>query len=113
MTDNPSPSDNAAISQIPIREAGVSIHDVTFDEAVELILAWAREGSGGYVSTPNIDHLVRAKRDSEFRNLMRGARLRVPDGMGLIYGIAPRRHAVQRTCDRAPVARGGCAQGRC
>lgn len=73
--------------QIPIRDAGVAIHDITFDEAVELILAWAREGSGGYVSTPNIDHLVRAKRDTEFRNLMRGARLRVPDGMGLIYGM--------------------------
>jgi len=73
--------------QIPIREAGVAIHDITFDEALELIVTWAREGSGGYVSTPNIDHLVRARRDPEFRSLMRGARLRVPDGMGLIYGM--------------------------
>ena len=72
--------------QIPIREAGVAIHDATFDEALELIVAWAREGSGGYVCTPNVDHLVRAQRDPEFRSLMRGARLRVPDGMGLIYG---------------------------
>ena len=72
--------------QIGIREAGVAIHDVTFDEAVDLILAWAKEGSGGYVCTPNVDHLVRAKRDKEFRDLMRGARLRLPDGMGLIYG---------------------------
>lgn len=72
--------------QIPIRDAGVAIHDVTFDEALELIVAWAREGSGGYVCTPNIDHLVRARRDPDFRGLMRGARLRVPDGMGLIYG---------------------------
>ncbi len=72
--------------EILIREAGVSVHDVTFDEAVALILAWARDGSGGYVSTPNVDHLVRAKRDPAFRELMRGARLRVPDGMGLIYG---------------------------
>jgi len=51
-----------------------------------MILAWATEGSGGYVCTPNVDHLVRAKRDIDFRNLMRGARLRLPDGMGLIYG---------------------------
>ena len=72
--------------QIPIREAGVAVHDITFDETVDLILAWAREGSGGYVSTPNVDHLVRAKRDPEFRTLMRNARLRIPDGMGLIYG---------------------------
>jgi N-acetylglucosaminyldiphosphoundecaprenol N-acetyl-beta-D-mannosaminyltransferase len=85
LTDNP-PSDNVAMRQIPIRDAGVGIHDVTSDEAVDLILAWARDGSGGYVCTPNVDHLVRAKRDPEFRNLLRGARLRLPDGMGLIYG---------------------------
>jgi N-acetylglucosaminyldiphosphoundecaprenol N-acetyl-beta-D-mannosaminyltransferase len=72
--------------QIPIREAGVAIHDVTFDQAVDVILSWARDGSGGYVCTPNVDHLVRAKRDIDFRNLLRGARLRLPDGMGLIYG---------------------------
>src|SRR5918995_587309 len=71
---------------IPIRPIGVDVHDVTFDEAVELVIKWAREGSGGYVSTPNVDHLVRARRDPEFRALMMGARLRVPDGMGLIYG---------------------------
>lgn len=71
--------------EIRINPIGVSVHDVSFDEAVELIIQWAREGSGGYVSTPNIDHLVRARRDPKFRALMMGARLRVPDGMGLIY----------------------------
>lgn len=64
----------------------VPVHDVSFDEAVALIVQWAREGSGGYVSTPNVDHLVRARRDPAFRELVLGARLRVPDGMGIIYG---------------------------
>ena len=72
--------------EIAIREAGVTIHDVSFDETVALVIKWARDGSGGYVSTPNIDHLVRARRDPSFRALVMGARLRVPDGMGLIYG---------------------------
>lgn len=72
--------------EIAITEAGVSIHDVSFDETVALIVQWAREGTGGYVSTPNVDHLIRAKRDPGFRGLVMGARLRVPDGMGLIYG---------------------------
>src|SRR5687768_790307 len=72
--------------QIGIREAGVTVHDVSFDETVALVIKWAREGSGGYVSTPNIDHIVRARRDPGFRELVMGARLRVPDGMGLIYG---------------------------
>jgi N-acetylglucosaminyldiphosphoundecaprenol N-acetyl-beta-D-mannosaminyltransferase len=74
------------LTEIAIREAGVTVHDVTFDEAVDLIIAWARDGSGGYVCTPNVDHLVRAHRDPGFRALLTGARLRVPDGMGLIYG---------------------------
>ena len=72
--------------EIPIPTVGAKVHDVNFPEAVELIVEWAREGSGGYVSTPNVDHLVRAKRDPKFKELMMGARLRVPDGMGLIYG---------------------------
>lgn len=95
---------------IPIRPVGVNVHDVTFDDAVELIIRWAREGSGGYVSTPNLDHLVRAKRDPGFRALMMGARLRVPDGMGLIYasrlGGTPIRMAVHgRLLPEAIVAR--------
>jgi N-acetylglucosaminyldiphosphoundecaprenol N-acetyl-beta-D-mannosaminyltransferase len=77
--------DGDALPTIPIRPVGVNVHDVTFDEAVDLIIRWAREGSGGYVSTPNVDHLVRARRDPAFRELMMDARLRVPDGMGLIY----------------------------
>ncbi len=74
------------LREIPIDEAGVTVHDVTFDETAELMLRWAREGSGGYVSTPNIDHLIRAQKDPAFRSLVSGARLRIPDGMGLIYG---------------------------
>ena len=75
-----------ALREIEIPSVGVTVHDVTFAEAVELIAGWAREGSGGFVSTPNVDHLVRARRDPRFRELMMAARLRVPDGMGLIYG---------------------------
>ncbi|HEY8136165.1 MAG TPA: WecB/TagA/CpsF family glycosyltransferase, partial [Candidatus Limnocylindrales bacterium] len=76
-----------AAREVEIPNTGVTVHDVTFDEAVELIVRWAREGSGGYVSTPNVDHLVRTHREPDFRALVRGARLRLPDGMGLIYGM--------------------------
>ena len=72
---------------VPVPNTGVDVHNVTFEEAVELIVGWARDGSGGYVSTPNVDHLVRARRDPAFLDLVRGARLRLPDGMGLIYGM--------------------------
>src|SRR5687767_10175432 len=76
-----------AAREVEVPNTGVTVHDVTFDEAVELIVRWAREGSGGYVSTPNVDHLVRSNREPDFRELIRGARLRLPDGMGLIYGM--------------------------
>jgi N-acetylglucosaminyldiphosphoundecaprenol N-acetyl-beta-D-mannosaminyltransferase len=78
---------NAAdgLAQIAVPPAGVTVHDVLFGEAVDLITSWAREGSGGYVCTPNVDHMVRARRDGAFRELVMGARLRLPDGMGLIY----------------------------
>ncbi len=64
----------------------VTIHDVTFDETVDFVIKWAREGSGGYMSTPNVDHIVRARRDPAFRKLVMDARLRIPDGMGVVYG---------------------------
>jgi N-acetylglucosaminyldiphosphoundecaprenol N-acetyl-beta-D-mannosaminyltransferase len=75
-----------ALPEVEVPAVGVTVHDLTPAHAVELIIRWAREGSGGYVSTPNVDHLVRARRDPEFRKLVLGARLRLPDGMGLVYG---------------------------
>jgi N-acetylglucosaminyldiphosphoundecaprenol N-acetyl-beta-D-mannosaminyltransferase len=71
------------------REVGLdtlTLHDIGFEETVERIVAWAEEGSGGYVTTPNVDHVVRARRDPAYRELVMGARLRVPDGMGIVYG---------------------------
>jgi N-acetylglucosaminyldiphosphoundecaprenol N-acetyl-beta-D-mannosaminyltransferase len=62
------------------------VDDVSFDETVALVASWARDGSGGYVTTPNVDHVVRAHTDSEFRRAQMAARLRVPDGMGIVYG---------------------------
>ncbi len=43
-------------------------------------------GKGGYVCTPNVDHMVRAVRDPAFRRAVQNADLRVPDGMWIIYG---------------------------
>jgi N-acetylglucosaminyldiphosphoundecaprenol N-acetyl-beta-D-mannosaminyltransferase len=65
---------------------GLPIHAVSFDRAADLIASWAGDGSGGYVCTPNVDHIVKARRDPAFRRALEGARLRVPDGMGIVYG---------------------------
>jgi N-acetylglucosaminyldiphosphoundecaprenol N-acetyl-beta-D-mannosaminyltransferase len=76
-----------AAREVEVPNTGVTVHNLTFAEAVELIVRWARDGSGGYVSTPNVDHLVRARREPDFLGLVKGARLRLPDGMGLVYGM--------------------------
>jgi N-acetylglucosaminyldiphosphoundecaprenol N-acetyl-beta-D-mannosaminyltransferase len=72
---------------------GVAFEDLGFDATVERIVTWARDGSGGYVCTPNVDYIIRAARDPSFSDAIAHARLRVPDGMGVIYGswIAGRR----------------------
>ena len=66
--------------------AGIPIDDVGFEAAVRMIAGWARDGSGGYVYTPNVDDIVKAHRLPDFREALLGARLRVPDGMGIVYG---------------------------
>jgi len=69
-----------------VRIDGIPIDAIGFDEAVDLIVAWALDASGGYVCTPNVDHVVKARRATDFRAALLGARLRVPDGMGIVYG---------------------------
>ena len=40
---------------------------------------------GGYVVTPNIDHIVLAKRDRSLRSVYEGARLSLPDGQPVAW----------------------------
>jgi exopolysaccharide biosynthesis WecB/TagA/CpsF family protein len=69
-----------------VRIDTIVLDDLGFDRCVETILHWGRERSGGYVCTPNVDYVVRARRDARFRDTVMGARVRVPDGMGIVYG---------------------------
>lgn len=66
--------------------AGIPFNDIGFAATVERIVGWARDRSYGYVCTPNVDYIVRARREPDFRLALLDARLRVPDGMGVIYG---------------------------
>ena len=77
---------NPLTPAVEVRVDRVQVHDVTFPDAVRLVAAWAVDRTGGYVCTPNVDHVVRAHRDPQFRRAVMEARLRVPDGMGIVYG---------------------------
>lgn len=70
----------------PLVQIGdLSVHDLTFTEAVERMWQMVERSSGGVVCTPNADYVVRARRDLEFRSAIQAADLRVPDGMWIVY----------------------------
>ncbi len=58
---------------------------ITEQQSVEHILDQLDQGHGGWVVTPNLDHLRRLVRDRSFAELCRPATLLVPDGMPLIW----------------------------
>lgn len=62
----------------------VFAHAVGMQEAVELIATRAAGGAGGYVLTPNLDHVARGLVDAELRAAYRGAFLSLADGMPLV-----------------------------
>jgi N-acetylglucosaminyldiphosphoundecaprenol N-acetyl-beta-D-mannosaminyltransferase len=73
----------AALPSIALR--GVRLHAVTEVQAVQHVLDQLGAGKGGWVLTPNLDHLRRLGRDRVFRALYTHANLVVADGMPLIW----------------------------
>ena len=73
------------VAAMRVELLGVEIDSVTFDEAVVEIVKYVESGKRGYVVTPTVDHLVKLRRDAEFREVYRGASLVFPDGMPLLW----------------------------
>ncbi len=64
---------------------GTSLHRVTMDQAVALLLGWMSEPvSCRYVVTPNVDHIVKLQSDSAMREAYEAASLVVADGWPLV-----------------------------
>ena len=68
-----------------LRLGQIDIDVVTFAEAIEAVTALAKSGRGGYVVTPNVDHVVLAEADPGFRAAYGGASLSLVDGMPLLW----------------------------
>ena len=68
-----------------VRLMGVTLHAVTQKQCVDHILDQSQARQGGWVITPNLDHLRRLVRDEQTRQLYSGADLMVADGMPLIW----------------------------
>ena len=77
--------DAPPVERRTVRIGDLTIHDVDFQTTVAEIVQGAAARAGWYVCTPNVDHVFKARTDRLFREATEGARLRVPDGMWIIY----------------------------
>ncbi len=68
-----------------VRFGRIFAHAVTLEDAIRRILLRVDSGLGGYVVTPNVDHVCVAENDPELRAAYRGAFLAVPDGQPLVW----------------------------
>lgn len=58
----------------------VRVDGIPMDLAIEYLLQLAEQKTGGYVVTPNVDHIVQAERDGGLPEIYRESALSLPDG---------------------------------
>jgi len=68
-----------------VRLHGVAVHAITERQCVNYIMDQLVMDQGGWVVTPNLDHLRRLVRDESFAGLCADATLMVADGMPLVW----------------------------
>lgn len=64
---------------------GTTIDNVTMDETLQEIWSWFECEGKHYLTTPNVDHIIRLQKDEEFRKIYEGASLVIADGMPLVW----------------------------
>jgi N-acetylglucosaminyldiphosphoundecaprenol N-acetyl-beta-D-mannosaminyltransferase len=64
---------------------GVRFDNLTRAEAAERIAGMAAKGPKGYVVKPYSEFMARAARDARFRDVLNGAALCLPDGVGIVW----------------------------
>ncbi len=63
----------------------IEIDNLTFDEALERIDELLQMRAGGYVVTPNVDHIIQIEKNPEFRQAYQDAALVLTDGQPLMW----------------------------
>lgn len=64
---------------------GIKVDRVGMQETVARIDAFIAEGAPRLVITPNVDHLIKARKDRAFKGIYDDADLSVPDGVPLLW----------------------------
>lgn len=68
-----------------VRFGQIYAHDLTFDGALDAIEGLVERGEGGFVVTPNVDHVVLAETHEGLRRAYAAAALSTVDGMPLVW----------------------------
>ncbi len=68
-----------------INVLGVGFDNVTMDEAVARGVELMEQPGFHYVVTPNPEFVLAAEKDKEFQDVLNGADLVIPDGIGVIF----------------------------
>lgn len=69
----------------PVTILGIRYDNLSREEVLDCMESFAQQGSTRMICTPNADHLLQARRDREFRDILERADLVVSDGMGVVY----------------------------
>ena len=72
-------------SSTRVRVGALSVDPLSRAEAIEAIVRLVREGRGGTVFTPNVDHIVQAEHDPIFREAYGRATLSLVDGTPVLW----------------------------
>jgi N-acetylglucosaminyldiphosphoundecaprenol N-acetyl-beta-D-mannosaminyltransferase len=64
---------------------GLPLDPLTEGEVVERVMSALRAGRGGWIATPNVDHVRRATRDGRLADLIRTADISVADGAPVVW----------------------------
>jgi N-acetylglucosaminyldiphosphoundecaprenol N-acetyl-beta-D-mannosaminyltransferase len=68
-----------------LRLGPVEIDPVTLEQAIDAIERLVARGRGGFVVTPNVDHVVIAERRADFREAYAAASLSLADGQPIVW----------------------------
>lgn len=63
----------------------VDVDNVTFDESIKIIDGFVNAKGTHQVTTVNPEFIMTAQKNTEFRQVLNSADLRVPDGIGLVW----------------------------
>jgi len=64
---------------------GITIHNVSLQESVELIDDFLQDGEKHFIVTPNVDHVVKLQKDQEFLAVYERASLVLADGAPIVW----------------------------